>query len=32
MRECADGRVQHNPTMVMDFLELGCGFAGFMNG
>ena len=27
MRECADGFVEHNSTMVEDFLELGCGFA-----
>jgi hypothetical protein len=30
MRECADGRVQHNPPVVEDFLELGCGFGALM--
>src|SRR5260370_39781249 len=30
MRECSDGQVQHNLTMVEDFLELGCGLAALM--
>jgi hypothetical protein len=32
MRECADICIQHNPTMVEDFLEFGGGFVALMRG
>ena len=30
MRQCADGSVEHNSTMVEDFLKLGCSFIALM--
>jgi hypothetical protein len=32
MSECTDGRIQHNPAMVEDFLELSGGFGFLMRG
>ncbi len=32
MRDCSDGFVEHNPTMVEDFLKLGGSFVVLMRG